>query len=220
MKKYKGIIFDLDGTLLNSLEDLMDAVNHTMKAFHLKEKNLAEVRQYVGNGVKRLIELCVPEGEKNSQFDAILDEFKTFYNLNCDHKTKPYDGLIDLLQKLKAEGYQLGIVSNKIDPAVKALNAQYFSQWVEFALGERSGLNRKPSPDMVKACIKEMGLLEHEVVYIGDSEVDIETAKNSGIDCICVNWGFRDEALLIENGAGTIVSDAEMLYDEISKSNI
>ncbi|MBF4692550.1 HAD family hydrolase [Fusibacter ferrireducens] len=218
MKGYRGIIFDLDGTLLNTLEDLADAVNHTMRQYHLEEKTIEEVRKFVGNGVKRLIELCVPMGEDHSCFNAILETFITYYEANSNHKTRPYDNILELLESLSSENYHLAIVSNKIDSAVKDLNKQYFSKWIEIAIGETKEIRRKPAADMVHACLNQMALSPSEVVYIGDSEVDILTAKNAGIDCISVNWGFRDEKWLKAHGAKCIVSDVKGLEKELLNS--
>ncbi len=217
MKGYKGIIFDLDGTLLNTLEDIADAVNHTMAQYDLEEKTIEEVRKFVGNGVKRLIELCVPMGEQHPSFDAILDTFTTYYEANSNHKTRPYDNILDLLEFLSSENYHLAIVSNKIDIAVKDLNKQYFSKWIEIAIGETREIRRKPAADMVRACLNQMKLSPSEVVYVGDSEVDILTAKNSGIDCISVDWGFRDSKWLMDHDAKCIVSDVKGLEREIVK---
>lgn len=213
MKNIKGIIFDLDGTLLDTLEDLTDAVNHVMRMFSLETKLLDQVRSYVGNGVVNLIEQCVPGGETHAQFSEILYAFMHFYEMNCDHKTRPYDGVIALIEKLHSENKQLGIVSNKFDSAVKELNRQYFHSWIDFALGVTDALHRKPAPDMVYACIEQMQLNPDEVVYIGDSEVDLLTAQNAGIKCISVLWGFRSHEVLIEYGATQVVFTIKELED-------
>ncbi len=211
LKNIKGIIFDLDGTLLDTLEDLTDAVNHVMKMFSLETKSIDQVRSYVGNGVVNLMEQCVPGGETHAKFTEILYAFMHYYEMNCDHKTKPYDGVLALIEKLHREGRQLGIVSNKFDSAVKELNRQYFHSWIDFALGVSDALHRKPAPDMVYACIEQMHLKPEEVVYIGDSEVDLMTAQNAGIKCISVLWGFRSLEVLLEHGATHIVSTVDEL---------
>lgn len=211
MKNIKGIIFDLDGTLLDTLEDLTDAVNHVMLQFSLETKSLDQVRSYVGNGVVKLIEQCVPGGETHEQFTEILSAFMNYYEANCDHKTKPYEGILALIETLHSEGRQLGIVSNKFDRAVKELNRQYFHSWIDFALGVSDALHRKPAPDMVYACIEQMHLKPEEVVYVGDSEVDLMTAQNAGIKCISVLWGFRTREVLMENGATQMVSSVKEL---------
>lgn len=211
MKGYKGIIFDLDGTLLNTLEDLTDAVNVTMVKFGIEEKTISQVRSYVGNGVAQLIALCLEDGVAHPDYQAVHDAFVSYYDANCNHKTGLYDGVDSLLASLHQEGRKLAIVSNKIDSAVKILNKLYFSQWIDFALGVTDHIKRKPAPDMVLHCIEDMKLAPHEVVYVGDSEVDLQTARNAGIDCISVDWGFRDRDCLNSNGASIIVSDAVAL---------
>jgi phosphoglycolate phosphatase len=217
LKNIKGIIFDLDGTLLDTLEDLTDSVNHVMRKFSLETKSLEQVRSYVGNGVVNLIEQCVPGSETHVQFSEILNAFMDYYEKNCDHKTKPYDGVLVLIEKLHSEGRQLGIVSNKFDRAVKELNRQYFHSWIDFALGVTNALHRKPAPDMVYACIEQMHLKPEEVVFIGDSEVDLKTAQNAGIKCISVLWGFRSHEVLIEYGATQIVSTVKELEDVLKE---
>ena len=211
MKNIKGVIFDLDGTLLDTLEDLSDAVNHVMSAFSLETKSIDQVRSFVGNGVVRLIELCVPGGDEHEQFSEVLTAFMAYYEAHCNHKTRPYDGVLALIDKLHREGVKLGIVSNKFDLAVKALNRQYFHDWIDFALGVTDALHRKPAPDMVYACIEQMQLKPEEVVYIGDSEVDLMTAQNAGVDCISVLWGFRSLEMLLEYGATQLVSTVDEL---------
>lgn len=211
MKNIKGVIFDLDGTLLDTLEDLTDAVNHVMSAFSLETKSIDQVRSFVGNGVVRLIELCVPGGDEHEQFSEVLTAFMAYYEAHCNHKTRPYDGVLALIDKLHREGVKLGIVSNKFDLAVKALNRQYFHDWIDFALGVTDALHRKPAPDMVYACIEQMQLKPEEVVYIGDSEVDLMTAQNAGVDCISVLWGFRSLEMLLEYGATQLVSTVDEL---------
>ncbi len=213
LKNIKGIIFDLDGTLLDTLEDLTDAVNHVMRQFSLETKTIDQVRSYVGNGVVNLMEQCVPGADTHAQFSEILYAFMDYYEKNCDHKTKPYDGILALIEKLHSEGRQLGIVSNKFDRAVKELNRQYFHSWIDFAVGVTDAHHRKPAPDMVYACIEQMHLKPEEVVFIGDSEVDLKTAQNAGIKCISVLWGFRSLDVLQEYGATQIVSSVEELED-------
>lgn len=191
----------MDGTVLNTLDDLHDAVNHTMKAYSLAERSLDEVRQFVGNGVERLIELCVPDGKDYPEFTEILSGFKEYYSLHSNEKTRPYDGILKLMRELKAEGYRLAIVSNKLDNAVKDLAQIYFDGVCDTAIGEKAGIARKPAPDMVDAALRELAVSREEAVYVGDSEVDLLTAKNAGLDCITVLWGFRDRAFLTERGA-------------------
>jgi len=205
MRKYNTIIWDMDGTLLDTLDDLTDSVNEALKEFGLPIRTRSEIRGFVGNGVLRLVELSVPGGKQHNQFEAIFSFFKSHYATNCRNKTKPYDGLVDLVNELKSHGYRMAIVSNKIDSAVKELAEIYFKDSIEVAIGDSEGLRRKPYPDKVIAALSLMDANQESTVYIGDTEVDIATAENSGIDYICVSWGFRDRQDLQAAGARLIV---------------
>lgn len=200
MKKYETVIFDLDGTLLDTLEDLWNAVNFALRKTGMPVRSIEEVRTFVGNGVKRLMELAVPGGVLNPRFGEAFDTFRDYYEVHCNDKTKAYDGVLKLLKELKSEGYRLAIVSNKPDSAVKDLNRIYFQDLVEVAIGEKEGMAKKPSPDMVFAALKELSMSPEGAVYIGDSDVDILTARNAGLPCISVLWGFRDRKFLEESG--------------------
>ncbi|MGN0537314.1 MAG: HAD family hydrolase [Acutalibacteraceae bacterium] len=213
MHKYKAVIFDLDGTLLNTLEDLRDSVNYSLQKFGYPSRTLSEIRNFVGNGIGNLIHRALPSEVSESEFQKVFDTFKSYYAEHCNIKTRPYDGIMPLLERLKKEGYKLAIVSNKADFGVKALNRDYFNSLIDVALGEREGFRRKPEPDTVFAALEMLNVSKSETVYIGDSDVDIKTARNSGLDCISVDWGFRDRTFLIENGAKTIVSAPEELID-------
>lgn len=214
--KYKAAIFDLDGTLLNTIDDLTDAVNHTMEKFGFDTYTVAQVRKYVGNGVSQLIARCIPDGENNPKFADTLEEYRRYYSLNSEIKTKPYDGIIELINKLNDSGVSLAVVSNKIHEASVTLCRKYFPQ-IKTVNGEREseGVRRKPYPDMVLKTIEQLGIAPEECVYIGDSEVDIETADNVGINCISVLWGFRDRNYLEQKGGRFFVTDADELYREI-----
>lgn len=201
MKKYETVIFDMDGTLLNTLEDIADAVNYALHEMGMPERTIEEVRNFVGNGVRRLMELSVPDGFDNPAFEETFAKFREYYGVHCNDKTKPYDGVLELIRELKEEGYALAIVSNKIDTAVKELAEIYFEGIVKVAIGEKEGVAKKPAPDTVYAALRELNMPAETAVYIGDSEVDVMTAKNSGLPCISVLWGFRDEAFLREKGA-------------------
>ena len=201
MKKYETVVFDLDGTLLNTLEDLADATNYALRTMQMPERTIGEVRAFVGNGVRRLMELSVPGGFDNPKFEETFAVFKKYYGEHCNDKTRAYDGVVPVLRKLKEKGYALAIVSNKIDFAVKELNDLYFKGIVPVAIGEKEGIRRKPAPDTVFEALKELGKTKEEAVYVGDSDVDIETAKNAGMPCISVLWGFRDKEFLAEHGA-------------------
>lgn len=190
-KKYEAIVFDLDGTLLNTLEDLMDSVNYALGICGMPEKSYEEIRRSVGNGIERLLELVVPNGTENPQFERALTLFKDYYGKHCNDKTDLYPGIRELLDALKQEGFLMAIVSNKYYEGVQNLKQQYFKDYLQVAIGEREGIRKKPAPDTVLAALKELKVSKEKAVYIGDSEVDIATAVNTGMDCITVGWGFR-----------------------------
>lgn len=208
MKK-TTVIFDLDGTLLDTLQDLADAVNYALRKEGMPERTIDEVRQFVGNGVRLLMIRAVPGGESNPLFEETFAQFKEYYGEHCNDNTKPYEGMIELLETLKSKGYSVAIVSNKIDFAVKELSVLYFKGIVPVAIGEKEGVRRKPAPDTVREALKELGRTAEEAVYVGDSDVDIETAKNADMPCISVLWGFRDLEFLEEHGAKRYARTAE-----------
>ncbi|MBR4289869.1 MAG: HAD-IA family hydrolase [Oscillospiraceae bacterium] len=179
-----GILWDLDGTLLDTLEDLADAVNYALEQFGYPSRTLEEVRRFVGNGARRLIALAVPEG---ADVDAVLETFRSYYDAHCQVKTGAYGGIMEVLEAL-GEKYPMAVVSNKPDSAVKALCARYFPTL--YARGESTDCPRKPAPDMVFKAMEEIGV--ERCIYVGDSEVDVLTAKNAGVPCLSVLWGFRD----------------------------
>lgn len=201
MKKKTLIIFDLDGTILNTLEDLADSVNHALKNNGFPERTIEEIRSFVGNGIRRLIERAVPTGSEPEETGRVFDEFTKYYREHCADKTKPYDGVKELLGALRQKGYRTAVISNKADFGVQKLCGIYFSGLFDYAVGEKPGIQRKPCPDGVFHVLEQMQATKEEAVYIGDSEIDIETAKNAGIEMIAVEWGFRDKAFLTEKGA-------------------
>lgn len=207
MKKYDTVIFDLDGTLLNTLEDLMDSVNYALGKAGMPLRTLEEIRQFVGNGAVRLLELAVPEGRENQRFDEIFADFRRHYSLHCNDKTGLYPNTDKLLAELKKRGYKLAIVSNKYYDAVQELKKLYFSDYLEVAIGEKEGIRRKPAPDTVLEALKLLGSSKEGAVYIGDSEVDIATAANTGMDCIAVTWGFRTREEQIRAGGRVFADD-------------
>lgn len=209
MSQYKTVIFDMDGTLLDTLEDLADAVNYALQELDMKKRTIEEVRTFVGNGVRRLMELSVPNGTQNPLFEKAFSLFKEYYAVHCNDKTKAYDGVLPLLKTLKEQGYALAIVSNKLDSAVKELSDIYFEGIVPVAIGEREGVEKKPAPDTVYAALKELGMSKEGAVYVGDSEVDVMTAKNAGLPCISVLWGFRDREFLAKHGATQFANTPE-----------
>ena len=202
-----GVIFDLDGTLLDTLEDLTDAVNAALARFGYPGRSLEEVRQFVGNGAARLMALAVPEGKDPA---PVLAAFREYYSANCRIKTGPYEGILEALAQISRD-YPVAIVSNKPDSAVKALCADYFPG--VFALGEQTGCPRKPAPDMVFRAMEAIGV--EKCVYVGDSEVDIATARNAGVPCLSVLWGFRDRQTLERTGATHFCAHPDELYSRI-----
>jgi phosphoglycolate phosphatase len=209
--KYKTVVFDLDGTLLDTLEDLCDSTNYALARFGYPERTIAEVRSFVGNGIGKLVERALPNDTTEAERNAVLAEFRSHYAKNCNNKTKAYPGICDMLNALKEQGVNIAVVSNKVDSAVKELCARYFPGIFEVAVGEREGVCRKPAPDSVFAAMEALGAEKGSTVYIGDSEVDIETAENADIDMIAVSWGFRDKAALELLGDITIASTAKEL---------
>lgn len=195
------IIFDLDGTLLNTLEDLTDSVNYAMEKFGFPVHTIEEIRSFVGNGAPKLIERSIPQGTENPSYEAVLAAFKEHYAAHCEDKTKPYEGVMELLAQLKEKGYRMAVVSNKFDGAVKRLCKKYFGSYLETAIGESADVKRKPAPDTVYRALHELSCDGSRAVYVGDSEVDIQTAKNASLPCISVTWGFRTEEQLKAAGA-------------------
>ncbi len=190
-KKYEPVIFDLDGTLMNNLDDLMDSVNYALGICGMPEKSYEEIRRSVGNGIERLLELVVPNGSENPQFERALTLFKEYYGVHCNDKTDHCPEIRERLDALKREGFLMAIVSNKYYEGVQTLKQQYFKDYLQVAVGEQEGIRKKPAPDTVLAALKELKVPKEKAVYIGDSEVDIATAANTGMDCITVGWGFR-----------------------------
>ena len=214
------LIFDLDGTLLNTLEDLTDSTNYALKKFNFPQRTINEVRNFVGNGVAKLIERAIPNGRENENFEDCLEVFKQNYAENMNNKTSPYEGIMDLLKELKSKNYKIAVVSNKFDLAVKGLCARYFADLVDIAIGEneKAGIKKKPAPDTVNQVLKNFNISNEEAIYIGDSEVDIMTAKNSKMDCISVTWGFKDKEFLLANDAKIIVNSPDEIISILEHS--
>lgn len=194
-----AVIFDLDGTLLNTLDDLRDALNHTLAAFGRPPRTLDEVRRFVGNGIPNLIERAT---SPDAPIQEMLDVFLPYYQLHNMDKTRPYEGVSEMLDRLKEQGRRMAIVTNKVHAASQALCGRFFPQ-VDVVVGSQPGLPNKPAPDMVRAAMERLGVGPEEAVYVGDSEVDLATARNTGLDCVCVTWGFRDKEELERQG-GTV----------------
>lgn len=211
--KYELIVFDMDGTILDTLEDLKNSMNHTLRLHNMPERTLDEIRSFVGNGIRKLIERAVVAGTSNDKIDAIHKDFMTHYEIHCADCTKPYDGIIDLIKELKKRGYKTAVVSNKADGAVQDLCVQYFPDLFDLAIGEKPELARKPAPDMVNMALEQLQISREKAVYIGDSDVDVATARNSELDMIAVDWGFRTREFLVEQGAEVIISKPEEILE-------
>ena len=204
----KLIIFDLDGTLLNTLSDLHRSVNFALESEGLPGRSIEEIRSFVGNGILNLVQRSVPSGTDEGKTLRVFEAFKCHYALHSMDSTAAYDGIAELLEKLKASDCRLGVVSNKADAAAKPIIAHYFPDTFDCVVGERDGVRKKPAPDSVLELMRTLGCSPEESVYIGDSEVDILTAKNAGCDFIAVSWGFRSRELLQKSGASTVCDTA------------
>lgn len=211
--KYRLIVLDLDGTILNTLEDLADSVNHTLAAAGYPERTTEEARSFIGNGIRNLILRSAPQGLGDETIDALHRSFTAYYNLHCADKTAPYPGIPEMLSRLKEAGCILCVVSNKPHHAVGPLCDRYFPSLMDAAFGEREGIPRKPAPDAILAVMEQFGMNAAETVYIGDSEVDAKTASNAGVDCILVDWGFRDRTVLEQMHVTHIASDPMELQE-------
>lgn len=209
MHKYKTYIFDLDGTLLSTLADLAASTNYALRTHHMPERSLDEVRRFVGNGVKKLMERAIPDGLNNPLFEETFATFRQHYMQHNLDTTQPYPGIMQLLEQLKTEGKNIAVVSNKFYAATRELCRHFFGDLVPVAIGEREDIRKKPAPDTVIEALRELGVDKEGAVYIGDSDVDIMTAKNSGMPCVSVLWGFRDKEFLLEHGATTLISQPE-----------
>ena len=205
---YTTYIFDLDGTLLDTLDDLASAVNYALRTHGMPEHSIDDVRRFVGNGVRKLMERAVPDGADNPSFDETFASFRQYYMDHSLDTTRPYEGIPETLAALRARGCRLAVVSNKMMAATQALCRHFFPDTIEVAIGEdeAAGIRKKPAPDTVLAALKALGVGKENAVYVGDSDVDIQTAHNSGIPCISVLWGFRDRNFLQQSGAETFIS--------------
>jgi phosphoglycolate phosphatase len=211
MYQYDAVLFDMDGTLLNTLDDLTAAVNHTLRQYQYPTHTADEVREAVGNGVRRLIERLLPGGAADPHMEAALASFKHYYTEHCDVQTRPYAGVLEAVTALHEAGLKLAIVSNKNDEAVRALARTYFGTLVDVAIGGQEGVPRKPAPQMPHAALSALGAEPERTLFVGDSDVDMETAQNAGLDCMLVSWGFRDAAALAALKPRFLVADpAEM----------
>ncbi len=214
---YKLAVFDMDGTILNTLEDLADAANYVLRRYGFPERSLQEVRSYLGNGIAALVKCAAPKETEEAVLKKMLADFLPYYGEHCEDKTKPYEGITELIQKLRSEGYLTAVVSNKADFAVQQLCEKYFPDCFDCAIGEREGARKKPAPDSVYAVLEELKVTKKDAVYIGDSEVDLKTARNSGLDEIIVTWGFREEEQMRALGARRIARTPGEVYEIIKE---
>ena len=210
--KYDTYIFDLDGTLLDTLQDLATSVNYALRQHAMPEHSIDDIRRFVGNGVRKLMERAVPDGAQNPLFESAFATFRQYYMQHSLDTTRPYDGIPEMLDELKRQGCLIAVVSNKMMAATQELIAHFFPQ-IEVAIGEHEaeGIRKKPAPDTVREALRQLGVTTKNAVYVGDSDVDIETAYNSGLPCISVLWGFRDQDFLLSHGATTLISCPEEL---------
>ena len=192
----RSILFDLDGTLLDTLDDLANSVNYALRTHHLPERSHTEIRSFLGNGIRNLMLDAVGRGMSDEAFEPVFQTFRTYYVEHCLDKSKPFAGIIDLLKALQQRGITMAVVSNKLHPAVVELNERFFKEYITSAVGESATVRRKPNPDAVLAALSELGCSKDEAVYVGASEVDLQTAQNAGMQCMLVLWGFRDEDFL------------------------
>ncbi len=217
MPTVNTIIFDLDGTLLDTLDDLAGSVNYAMEKYHLPTHSRDSVRQMVGNGVTVLMERAIPGGRSFAAFENCLKDFKEHYEIHKKDLTRPFPGIIDFLKEAYGSGYKMAVVSNKFDLAVKGLCQDFFSPYITTAIGESAETAPKPAPDTVFKAMEELHVSPAQCVYVGDSDVDIVTAQNAGIPCISVSWGFRSRQFLEEHGATTITETVEEFCNVLKK---
>ncbi len=209
---YDTYIFDLDGTLLDSLTDLAISCNYALRINNMPERTIDEVRCFVGNGVKKLMERAIPNGLQNPAFEKTYADFRQHYLVHNLDNTKPYPGIIPLLKRLHSEGKNIAVVSNKFYAATQDLVKHFFGEYITVAIGERENIRKKPAPDTVFEALRQLNASPVGAVYIGDSDVDVMTARNCNIPCISVLWGFRTKEFLIKNGATTFVTAPDEIF--------
>ena len=214
--KYSAVFFDLDGTVIDSLQDIVDAVNVTMRHFGLPEASPAALKPHLGWGVGTLMKRWLPD-LTDEQRARVLAFYQPYYAAHAGDKSRPFPGIPEALARLRADGFRLAILSNKPDAAVQPLVQAYFSDTVSLAAGEVAGVRRKPDPDMLVRAAEQLGVELRRCLYVGDSEVDVDTARNAGIDCLCVSWGFRTREQLVAAGAKRIVDTPEEMAREIER---
>jgi phosphoglycolate phosphatase len=211
LNEKKLIIFDMDGTTLYTLEDLHDTVNYALSKNGLPERNMEQVRAAAGYGLRKLVELSMPDDADPQMTDQVFRDLTAWYKVHCNDKTRPYEGIPELMKTLRDNGRKTALVSNKADYAVQILDEKFFPGLLDIGVGEKAGIARKPSADMVNAILKELNIRREDAVYIGDSEVDLKTAENARMDCIAVLWGYRSEAFIRAHGAVHIARTVDEL---------
>ena len=215
-KTYKAVVFDMDGTILNTIEDLTDATNHALAVYGLPQVTVEQERYFVGNGLYTTAKRAVPEGTSDELVQKVYEELVSYYRSHSEVKTGPYEGIVETIKRIREAGIKTAVVSNKADFAVQSLVEKYFAGCFDEAMGETKGYALKPAPDMVEEILNRLGVSKEEAVYVGDSNVDLQTAENSDMDCIAVSWGFRGREKLEEYGAKVIV-DTPAQIEEILK---
>lgn len=214
---YKAVLFDMDGTVLDTVGDLTDAINVSLEKFGFPVRSQEEVKSFLGKGPAHFVNCAVPEGTDEATRRQVLAFYEPYYDSHCQIKTAPYPGIMELLHCLKNRGIQLAVISNKQEPAVKALAEQHFAGLLELAVGTSASIRCKPDPSAVLAAMAELGVEKEETLYVGDMDVDLNTARNAGIDCVCVAWGFLGRKKLESLGAEHIVDSTEELLEFILK---
>lgn len=214
---YRTVIFDMDGTILDTLEDILDSVNVTMDHVGYPHHTKEAMRHFLGNGAATQIQRCVPGGAEDPKYQEALDFYLGYYNEHAKIKTGPYPGIVDVLKKLKELGVKTAVVSNKPDVTVQELSEEFFTGLFDVSMGERAGMKKKPAPDSVYEAMKLLNADPNDCVYVGDSEVDMATARNSNLPCVTVTWGFRDEDFLREQGATTFAHTMDELLEALTK---
>ncbi|HEY5575705.1 MAG TPA: HAD-IA family hydrolase [Clostridiaceae bacterium] len=216
MNKFDAVIFDLDGTLLYTLDDVTDSMNYMLKKHNFTLRRKDEIKSFVGEGAGKLMELAIPGGRSNPEFEKCLEDYFAHYFVNMQNKTYPFEGISETVRKLCEGGFKIAVVSNKIDKATKDLTQVYFGDYIKVAIGQSRNIASKPAPDTVIQALEELGVAADKALYVGDMEIDIETARNSGTSSVAVTWGYRDRKVLEESGAEYIIDKPQELLEIVN----